>query len=82
MTLLEALQDIGKGRIIDNGCNYELIALAKGRYTLTIDEEPLTITLTGTPGENADEIQRVYSDHIHSRHKLYNRITKAEYKKI
>ena len=58
MTLLEALQDIGKGRIIDNGCDYQLIALAKGVYTITIENgRKIEITLDGKQGENARRIE-------------------------
>lgn len=62
MTLLEALQDIGKGRIIDNGCNYELVALAKGTYKIKNHWHGLEteITLDGKPGENAAAIEKAY----------------------
>jgi len=80
MTLLEALQDIGKGRIIDNGCDYELIALAKGVYTFTLaNEQIIKITLDGKQGENARRIDREFYS---AANKIYrNRIVKAEYKK-
>lgn len=80
MTLLESLQDIGKGRVIDTGCDYELIALAKGTYHFEFNSfshlEPLTVTLTGKQGENARELKRAYYNH----NRLGgNSITKAEY---
>ena len=80
MTLLEALQDIGKGRIIDNGCDYELIALAKGVYTFTLaNEQIIKITLDGKQGENARRIDREF---YNTANKIYrNSIVKAEYKK-
>jgi len=80
MTLLEALQDIGKGRIIDNGCDYELIALAKGVYTFTLaNEQEVKIILDGKQGENARKIDREF---YNTANKIYrNSIVKAEYKK-
>jgi hypothetical protein len=84
MTLLEALEDIGKGRIIDNGCDYELIALAKGRYIFVIGwiDEILVIDLDGKPGENARKIERTFDEYCEKNHKLYNCIHHAEYKKL
>lgn len=84
MTLLEALQDIGKGRIIDNGCEFELIALAKGTYVFKnfwYDDE-FEITLTGTQGENAREIQRAFYNYIATNHRIYNSISQAEYRRL
>ena len=84
MTLLEALEDIGKGRIIDNGCDYELIALAKGTYTFTIGwvDDYFTITLTGKQGENAQEMQRAFYNYVETHYKEYNCIHKAEYRRL
>lgn len=83
MTLLEALEDIGKGRIIDNGCDYELIALAKGRYTFTFwrTGEALEITLTGKQGENAQQIERIFNEYCYKNHLSYNEIYSADYTK-
>jgi len=76
MTVLEALSDIGKGRIIDNGCEYELIALAKGTYTFHFSIGVTdSITLSGGRGENAQQM-RWYDRNLGSRH---NSIVKAEY---
>lgn len=85
MTLYEALQDIGKGRFVDNGCDYELIAIAKGLYTFTVSthtapyEQVIKIRLDGKQGENAREIEMQFSMKV-ERH-CSNRITKAEYKR-
>lgn len=83
MTLLEALQDIGKGRIIDNGCEYELIALAKGTYTFKNSwyGDEFEITLTGKQGENARQLEKAFYDYIEAHHRSYNSISQAEYKK-
>jgi len=83
MTLLEALEDIGKGRIIDNGCDYELIALAKGRYTFTFWRTggKFEIILTGKQGDNARQIQREFFNYCEKNHLLYNEITSADYTK-
>lgn len=83
MTLYEALQDIGKGRFVDNGCDYDLIALAKGTYTFRNDWEDyaFTITLDGKQGENAQKIEREYFKFCTDNRKMYNAITSAEYKK-
>ena len=82
MTLLEALQDIGKGRIIDNGCSYDLIALAKGIYTFTVrtysEEKSIEIKLDGKQGENARRIESIF----YSINKQHYPIVKAEYRKI
>lgn len=70
MTLYQALQDVNKGRIIDNGCNYELIALAKGRYTFELfSGRSITIICNDTPAENARKLENNY----------YNMITPAEH---
>lgn len=81
MTLIEALQDICKGRIIDNGCNYELIALAKGTYKFWINcyRDVFEITLKGKQGENAATIQREFNKYLHEKHFYYSEIYKAEY---
>ena len=80
MTIIESLQDIGKGRVIDNGCNYELIALAKGVYTFTISNgEKIEITLTGRQGENAAQIEKEFYRQAKPMH--HNAIIKAEYRK-
>ena len=83
MTVLEALQDIGKGRIIDNGCNYELIAIAKGRYTFHFWEngQDLIITLAGTPAENAAAIQAQFSAYCKEKRVSEQGITRANYTK-
>lgn len=78
MTLYESLQDIGKGRFIDNGCNYELIALAKGRYTFTLaDESAIEIIVDGRQGENARNLEKEYYSKVYAIYR--NSITKAEY---
>ena len=78
MTLYEALQDIGKGRFIDNGCNYELIALAKGRYTFTLAyESAIEIIINGRQGENARNLEKEYYSKVSSIYR--NSIIKAEY---
>ncbi len=81
MTLLEALQDIYKGRIIDNGCNYELIALAKGKYKFWLNcfHDVFEITLTGNQGENAATIQREFNKYLIEKRFYYSEIYKAEY---
>ena len=84
MTLLESLQDIGKGRIIDNGCEYELIALAKGVYTFTLaNGEQIQIKLDGRQGENAAQMLKEYREKAQAINcgAYYNRIIKAEYKR-
>ena len=76
MTVLEALEDIGKGRIIDNGCDYELIALAKGTYTFHFSiGETDTITLSGGRGANAHQM-RWYDRNLGINR---DKIIKAEY---
>lgn len=66
MTLYEALQDKGKGRFIDNGCDFEMIALAKGTYTFTVRtdsfpyEKEITIILDGKQGENARKMEKEF----------------------
>lgn len=78
MTLYEALQDIGKGRIIDNGCDFELIALAKGRYTFTLaDESTIEIIINGRQGENARNLEKEYYSKAPAIYR--NHIIKAEY---
>ena len=80
MTLLEALQDIGKGRIIDNGCSYELIALAKGAYTFTLaNGKEISIILNGKQGENAEHIEKDFYNKVSG---IDRRIIKAEYKRL
>ena len=68
MTLYEALEDIGKGRIIEvgGGCELYLAALAKGRYTMKNywHGKEKTVILTGTPGENARTIEKAYYDFL------------------
>lgn len=88
MTLLESLQDIGKGRIIDNGCEYELIALAKGNYTFTTrnysgEEKDFSFTLDGRQGENAKMIQCLWEAYLRRNASplLHDKIVKAEYRK-
>ena len=84
MTLLEALQDIGKGRIIDNGCEYELIALAKGAYTFTLaNGAQIEIKTAGKQGENAAQLVREYREKAQriAHGAYYNSIIKAEYKR-
>ena len=60
MKLYEALEDIGKGRFKDFDCDRELIALAKGVYTFREERKEYSITLDGTPAENAERIQKEY----------------------
>ena len=80
MTLYEALQDIEKGRFIDTGCDYQIIALAKGFYCFTLASgEKIEIRLDGKQGENARRIEREFYSRAG---KIYrDRIIKAEYKK-
>ena len=84
MTLIEALQDICKGRIIDNGCSYELVALAKGHYKFWVNrfQDVFEITLTGKQGENATTIQREFNKYLDEKHFFYSEIYKAEYTPI
>ena len=84
MTLIEALQDICKGRIIDNGCNYELVALAKGKYKFWLNcfQDVFEITLTGKQGENAETIQRAFNNYLIEKRFYYSEIYKAEYTPI
>jgi len=83
MTLYEALQDIGKGRFVDNGCDYELIALAKGLYTFTVSthtapyEQVIEIRLDGKQGENAHNLEKEYYSKVSAIYR--NSIIKAEY---
>lgn len=80
MTLLEALQDIGKGRIIDNGCDYQLIALAKGKYIFTLaNDATIEIRLDGKQGDNARKIEKEF--YSRTNWIYHNRIKKAEYTK-
>ena len=83
MTLYEALQDIGKGRFTDNGCDYQIIALAKGRYNFKFwrTGATLEITLAGKPGENARQIERAFYTYCEKNHLLYDEITSADYSK-
>lgn len=78
MTLFESLQDIKKGRFIDTGCDYKLIALAKGLYCFTLASgEKIEIRLDGKQGENAVKIEKEFYSRAG---KIYrDRITKAEY---
>lgn len=67
MTLYEALQDIGKGRFYDNGCDWDFVALAKGVYTFEFWDAPtFTITLDGKQGDNARMIEKEYYKHLHN----------------
>lgn len=78
MTLYESLQDKGKGRFIDTGCDYEMIALAKGTYTFTLASGATnSIILSGTQGENARKMEK---DFYRWTNGIYhNTITKLEY---
>ena len=84
MTLYEALQDICKGRIIESGGSYELVALAKGHYKFWVNcfQNVFEITLTGKQGENAETIQREFYKYLHEKHFYYSEIYKAEYTPI
>ena len=84
MTLYDALQDIGKGRFVDTGCDWQMVALAKGMYTISFryPREPLTITLTGKQGENAADMERAFYNYIDANHILYNAVTGIDYKKL
>ncbi len=84
MTLYESLQDKGKGRFIDNGCDFEMIALAKGTYTFTVRtyyapyEREIKITLDGKQGENARRMEKEFFEK--TQHGYFaNSITKLEY---
>ena len=87
MTLYEALQDIGKGRFIDNGCDEELIAIAKGKYRFYFwlpgktDNGFIEIVLTGKQGENARQIERQFYTVCQACSLYPNGIIKAEYRK-
>ena len=64
MTLYEALQDIGKGRFYDTGCDWDCVALAKGTYTFEFHDAPtFTITLDGKQGDNARMIEKEFYKH-------------------
>ncbi len=79
MTLFEALMDMGKGRFVDTGCDWMLVALAKGTYTFRLyDEDEIIIVLNGTPSENAHRIEKEWYDKLGWRG---NRIIKADYSK-
>lgn len=83
MTLYEALQDAGKGRIVDTGCDYKLIALAKGRYTFTtFTGYTFTLEATGSPAENARQIERQFYAESTKNRFLYNEIKRMDYKKF
>ena len=83
MTLLEALEDIGKGRIIDNpnACEYRLVALARGIYSFYIWQtgETVEIELTGTPTENAEKIEKEWYKRVQPFYQ--DSITRAAYRK-
>ena len=81
MTLFEALQDIGKGRIADVHGTYELIALARGVYTFHFWEtgEDLVITLSETPAENAIAIKKQFSAYCRQNH--VEHVTRSSYHK-
>ena len=84
MTLLEALEDIGKGRIFEvGGCEYYLAALAKGRYTMKNHWHSLekTVILSGKPGENAREIEKAYYDFLRENPVLHYAGITIEYSK-
>lgn len=88
MTLFEALQDINKGRFVDTGCDYRLLALASGRYTITTQychktggAAVFSITLTGKQGENASRIEREFCEFCEYHKLMYNCIHSIEYRK-
>ena len=82
MTLYEALQDQGKGRIIDNGCDYDLIALAKGSYTARFyNGKVFNITLTGKQGENDRKIEKEYNLFCRDNRTCYNEIQSLDYER-
>lgn len=84
MTLYEALQDIGKGRFYDNGCDWDFVALAKGTYTFEFWDAPtFTITLDGKQGDNARMIEKAFTEH-ERKHPLvrFYGIYHASYKRL
>ena len=88
MTLYDALQDINRGRFIDTGCDYQMIALAKGRYTITTcychktgGAAVFSITLTGKQGENAHRIERDFYKFCEEHKLMYNCIYSIDYSK-
>lgn len=85
MTLYEALQDIGKGRFYNNGCDYTFAAVAKGTYFFTFpNDETIEITVDGKQSENAWNLEKEYYKKAYAvNYNMYhNRITKAEYKPL
>ena len=82
MTLYKALQDINKGRFIDNGYNLQLVAIAKGRYIFhLLSGDKFEIELLNKQGENARQIENEFYIFIHINNILYSDIISADYKK-
>lgn len=81
MTLLEALQDIGKGRVIISSGDYILTALGRGKYIFHIGRisADFSTMLDGSPADNARKIQEEFSNFCRQNHILYDDITRAEY---
>ena len=62
MELYETLMDNGLGRFKDYQCDYELLTLPKGSYIFNFwDSEPIGLTTTGTPQQNAENVETAYT---------------------
>lgn len=86
MELYEALQDIGKGRFYDNGCDYTFSALASGVYNFEIyfysgEIKPLEIVVNGKPSENAETLEREFY-HFMDLNRAASHIYSLSYSKI
>ena len=82
MTLYEALQDINKGRFVDTGCDFQIVALAKGFYTIYNGGKVFSISLTGKQGDNARTIEKEYNSFCWAEHLEHNCIHSIVYKKF
>lgn len=82
-TLYDALQDIGKGRFIDTGCDYQIIALAKGFYKITMQNgKQFEITLDGKQGENAWQIEKKFYEFCYQTGTDHTEVRQIEYRRI
>ena len=78
------LRMIKKGRFEQVKGIYYLLYLAKGRYTFHhADGTVFSITVTGTPAENAEALQSQYYDILKAMNnmKLWDRIERIEYRR-
>lgn len=61
MELYETLMDNGLGRFKDYQCDYELLTLPKGSYIFNFwDSEPIGLTTTDTPQQNAENVETAF----------------------